>query len=198
MKKLSSANIQLHRQKATTAQLRLPSSTAMKTWIKAALLDNNFNSSADITIRFVDEPESADLNFKYRKQHGPTNILTFSFCTPDLSPALNAKSSTKISSSRALSARVTTATTILNKKSHLTKNIIPCLPLSGDLIICVPLVVKEARIQKLSFTAHLAHLIVHGILHLLGYTHKQKKYAADMEKQETIILKKLGYDDPYI
>ena len=71
------------------------------------------------------------------------------------------------------------------------------LPLLGDLIICAPVVEKEAMAQKKSLDAHWAHMVVHGTLHLLGYDHVVDAEAQEMEALETRILKQLGYPDPY-
>jgi probable rRNA maturation factor len=71
------------------------------------------------------------------------------------------------------------------------------MPLLGDLIICAPLVVREARDQGISSTAHWAHLTVHGTLHLLGYDHEESSEAEIMEGVEAEILAALGYPDPY-
>lgn len=68
----------------------------------------------------------------------------------------------------------------------------------GDLVLCVPLVAQEAKQQKKSSEAHWAHLIIHGVLHLLGYDHQKTSEAKKMEKLETDILGKLGYPDPYM
>jgi probable rRNA maturation factor len=70
-------------------------------------------------------------------------------------------------------------------------------PLLGDLIICAPLVLREAREQGISSSAHWAHLTVHGTLHLLGYDHEQSSEAEIMEGLEAEILGALGYPDPY-
>ena len=69
--------------------------------------------------------------------------------------------------------------------------------LHGDLAICAPVVIREARDQYKQIEAHYAHLVVHGVLHLQGYDHEQDADAGKMESRETEILKKLGYDDPY-
>ncbi len=68
----------------------------------------------------------------------------------------------------------------------------------GDLVLCCPLVLKEAREQGKSAQAHLAHLIVHGVLHLSGYDHEEAGEAAQMEAEETRILAHLGFPDPYL
>lgn len=67
----------------------------------------------------------------------------------------------------------------------------------GDLVVCAPVVAREAREQGKSRNAHWAHMIVHGTLHLLGYDHMKSPEAARMERRETAILKSLGYDNPY-
>ena len=71
------------------------------------------------------------------------------------------------------------------------------LPLLGDIVLCAPLVVAEARHQGKSPEAHWVHLTVHGTLHLLGYDHKTVDQARVMEGLEVAILGRLGYADPY-
>lgn len=70
-------------------------------------------------------------------------------------------------------------------------------PLSGDIVLCAPVVEKEARQQHKHLSAHYAHLTVHGALHLQGYNHESDASAAVMEQLETEIVMGLGYDDPY-
>jgi probable rRNA maturation factor len=67
----------------------------------------------------------------------------------------------------------------------------------GDLLICAPVVAREAREQKRPQANHWAHLTVHGILHLLGYDHQEDDQAIVMESLEIKILNKLGISDPY-
>jgi len=67
----------------------------------------------------------------------------------------------------------------------------------GDLLICAPVVEREAKEQSRPQTDHWAHLTIHGILHLLGYDHEQTDEAVVMEALETEILAKLGISDPY-
>lgn len=71
------------------------------------------------------------------------------------------------------------------------------LPLLGDLVICAPVVAREAEEQGKSLLAHWAHMVVHGTLHLLGYDHIEDKDAAVMEQLETDILQQLGFPPPY-
>lgn len=70
--------------------------------------------------------------------------------------------------------------------------------LAGDIVLCAPVIVREAQQQGKSLFAHYAHLTVHGILHLQGYDHVQDEDAVVMESLETEIVIKLGYTDPYI
>jgi probable rRNA maturation factor len=72
------------------------------------------------------------------------------------------------------------------------------LDLLGDLVICAPVVEKEASEQQKLLLHHWAHLLVHGVLHLLGYDHNDDKQAEVMETQEINILKKLNINNPYI
>ena len=67
----------------------------------------------------------------------------------------------------------------------------------GDIVICAPLVEREARQQNKDVQAHWAHLLVHGILHLKGYDHIDLDEAHEMEAQEKNILNALGFSDPY-
>ncbi len=71
-------------------------------------------------------------------------------------------------------------------------------PLTGDIVLCAPVVCKEAQQQNKPLLAHYAHLTVHGILHLQGYDHIDEAEAAEMEQMETNILARLGYADPYL
>ncbi|MBN8442270.1 MAG: rRNA maturation RNase YbeY [Thauera sp.] len=70
-------------------------------------------------------------------------------------------------------------------------------PLTGDLVLCVPVVVREAAEQRKTLEAHFAHLVVHGMLHLQGYDHIDEADAERMEALERKILRSLGYADPY-
>ena len=67
----------------------------------------------------------------------------------------------------------------------------------GDLVICAPLVKQEAKLQHKTITAHFAHLVIHGVLHLLGYDHKKNNDSKKMEALEIKHLKKLGFENPY-
>jgi probable rRNA maturation factor len=67
----------------------------------------------------------------------------------------------------------------------------------GDLVVCGPIVLREAAEQAKSVETHWCHLLVHGTLHLLGYDHENESQAVEMESLETRILAAHGIDDPY-
>ena len=71
------------------------------------------------------------------------------------------------------------------------------MPILGDLVICAPLVAREAQEQSKEIESHWAHLVVHGILHLLGYDHETEDDANIMETLESEILTKMNYPAPY-
>ena len=68
----------------------------------------------------------------------------------------------------------------------------------GDLVICAPVVAREAGEQGKPLAAHWAHMVVHGILHLRGYDHQDEAQAREMEDREREILDGLGIADPYV
>ena len=70
-------------------------------------------------------------------------------------------------------------------------------PLAGDIVICAPVVAREAKEQGKALAAHHAHLFVHGLLHLQGFDHERGADARRMEERERRLLEKLGFPDPY-
>ena len=70
--------------------------------------------------------------------------------------------------------------------------------LIGDIVLCAPVVMREAQEQNKTPEAHFAHLTVHGVLHLHNYDHETEAQAKLMETLETQIVTKLGYADPYL
>jgi probable rRNA maturation factor len=71
------------------------------------------------------------------------------------------------------------------------------IPLLGDLVICAPVVEREAHEQAKAREAHWAHLVIHGCLHLLGFDHIIDAEAEEMEALERELLAELGHPDPY-
>jgi probable rRNA maturation factor len=135
---------------------RVPSAAKVKAWVAGAL---GAKVRGELTVRVVDEQESAALNERYRGKSGPTNVLSFNADTPG------------------------------GRGTEL-------LPF-GDLVVCAPVVAREAREQGKALEAHWAHMVIHGALHLQGYDHEQQQEAAAMESLERTLLAKLGFPDPY-
>ena len=135
---------------------RLPAETDFRRWAEAALAGAEHRQDAELTLRIVNEAESAALNETYRHKQGPTNVLSFPFEAP---PEVDST-------------------------------------LLGDIVICAPVVLREAIVQGKSPEAHWAHLVAHGVLHLLGYDHDEAQAEA-MESLEICILAGLGFPDPY-
>jgi probable rRNA maturation factor len=153
------------RQVASDAE-SIPATMPIEAWVRAALTAGApvCPESAELTIRIVDEAESAGLNEHYRGRAGPTNVLSFPF---ELPPGIDADA-------------------------------LPEMPaLLGDLVICAPVVLREAAEQGKPPAAHWAHLVVHGVLHLLGHDHLEPAEATRMETLETVILRGLGFPPPY-
>ncbi|MGD8407843.1 MAG: rRNA maturation RNase YbeY [Thiohalophilus sp.] len=133
-----------------------PSQQDISRWVEAVLQAEG-RDDAELTVRIVDEQESAELNEQYRHKNGPTNVLSFPFeCPPEVE-----------------------------------------LNLLGDMVICAPVVQREAREQHKQEQAHWAHMVVHGTLHLLGYDHLHQDEAEAMERREISIMEVLGFDNPY-
>ena len=125
------------------------------------------DARGELTIRIVSKRESAELNQRYRGKRGPTNVLAF------LSEAQEQpKGEAKDAPPNEL------------------------LPL-GDLVICAPVLAREAAEQGKQLDAHWAHIVIHGTLHLQGFDHETAEQAAIMEGRERELLAGLGFPDPY-
>lgn len=88
------------------------------------------------------------------------------------------------------------ATNVLSFPAEIPDGLLD-IPLLGDLVICAPVVAREAAEQGKRAEAHWAHLVIHGCLHLLGYDHIDDAEAEEMEALERQLLAELGYPDPY-
>lgn len=132
-----------------------PSDKQLELWVNTVLA--NLDEEFEITIRIVDETESAQLNETYRHKKGATNILSFPFEVPE-GIELN---------------------------------------LLGDLVICAPVLEREATEQNKQLYNHWAHIVIHGTLHLLGYDHIENAEAEKMETKEINFLQTLSIPNPY-
>jgi len=68
---------------------------------------------------------------------------------------------------------------------------------AGDVVLCHPVIAREAREQRKALAAHYAHLVVHGVLHLRGHTHERARQARRMERTEIRALRRFGLRNPY-
>ena len=132
-----------------------PTDTQLELWVNTVLA--KAEEELELTIRIVDETESAQLNETYRHKNGATNILSFPFEVPD-GIELN---------------------------------------LLGDLVICAPVLEREAAEQNKPLYNHWAHIVIHGTLHLLGYDHIDDADAEEMESKEIELLQTLSIPNPY-
>ncbi len=125
----------------------------------------------EITVRIVDAEEGKSLNASYRHKDSATNVLSFYYDDPfaDLN-FLDGDDDEFVNEEQVG---------------------------LGDIILCAPVILKEAEEQKKSILEHTAHLTVHATLHLLGYDHETEKDAAIMENFEILILQQLGFNNPY-
>jgi probable rRNA maturation factor len=142
----------IHIQRRVPAE-GIPAPATMRQWAREAI---GGDPSGELTIRIVDEEESANLNGRFRQKPKPTNVLSFPYEAEPLDE-----------------------------------------PILGDLVICASVVAREASEQGKATDAHWAHMIVHGVLHLLGYDHENDADAEKMEAREREILARLGFPDPY-
>ena len=147
-------NLSIDIQKACASE-DSPDEDSIKRWVSAAIRDER--DECELSIRIVDEQESADFNQRYRGKSGATNVLSFPFDAVTPEP----------------------------------------LPILGDLVICAPVLVREAAEQQKTITAHWAHIVIHGVLHLLGYDHIEDQDAEQMESLETAIMLVLDFPPPY-
>lgn len=99
--------------------------------------------------------------------------------------------------SRALNHQFRGRDKATNVLSFPAESPLPELPQLGDIVLCAPVIQREAIEQDKPPRAHWAHMVVHGVLHLRGYDHKKDAEAAEMEGLERRILAKLGFADPY-
>lgn len=131
-----------------------PLRARVRAWVRAALTAGGGNDGSDLTVRFVDDAESADYNRRYRGRERSTNVLSFDY------GAVNGR-------------------------------------LQGDIVICAPLVRREAGDFGVQPKIRYAHLIVHGVLHLCGYRHDTAMAAERMEALEKEVLARFGIALPY-
>lgn len=88
-------------------------------------------------------------------------------------------------------------TNVLSFPAEIPDHVVLEVPMLGDIVICPDVLAEEAQALQTSLEAHWAHIVVHGILHLVGYDHIKASDAKIMQSLETCALKTLGFDDPW-
>ena len=201
---------------------RVPSQQTLSQWVLAAIsgpadeagtgAQTPRPATGELTIRIVNERESADLNSRFRGKRGPTNVLAF-LSDPVPGTGEQAARDRVVGDTAPVASAEPRPDTVAEPRLQLVgepgagapdaagpgaaaPQNAEVLPL-GDLVICAPVVAREAREQRKPFEAHWAHIVIHGVLHLLGYDHETEDQAGTMEDRERKILAGLGFSDPY-
>jgi probable rRNA maturation factor len=156
----------------------LPERAQVRRWALAAhtlaqesLKLNSLDS--EVTIRYVDEEEGRELNKSFRGKDYATNVLTF--VDDSQAPAKS-----------------------IGSHRHSSFVIRPAAKrLVADIAICAPVVSREANAQKKSVRDHHAHMVVHGVLHAMGFDHEKDDDAQTMEAIEIQVLRRFRINNPY-
>lgn len=139
----------------------------LRRWVLAAL-----QGDARITLRFVASREARALNREHRGRDYATNVLTFTYDGPPLAAMPDGRRARQSAGAARACAE-------------------------ADIVICLPVVRAEARTQRKPFDHHLAHMVIHGVLHAQGFDHEDDVEAAGMEALEAALLKRFRIPDPY-
>jgi probable rRNA maturation factor len=161
---------------------KLPTRQQFRRWVKVAL-----EQDVQMALRIVNEAEGCALNLNYRGKDYATNVLTFVY--DDAQPR---RGGVELSGAGGAAGRR------LPQTAGFTSNMLPPQPLYGDVVICAPVVAREAKEQGKELLEHYAHLTIHAALHLQGYDHEKKREAEKMEARETALMLKLRYPSPYL
>jgi len=133
------------------------------------------SASVEVSVRFTSDAEVHTLNRQYRSQDKPTNVLSFPMVQADLLAGLaNTDANACVASDAGGEV------------------------LLGDIVLAYETCAREAAERGVGIEAHATHLIVHGVLHLLGYDHMTDHEAEAMEAIERDVLAALGLHDPYV
>ncbi len=146
----------------------------VKTVLRRAIAEAAYaasKSAGEVTVVLTDDPAIQKLNRDWRNKNRPTNVLSFPTIIHLAEPRL--------------------------EWTVPTPNAVPRPLLLGDIFIAYETTKREALAGRKPFAHHLAHLAVHGYLHLVGYDHQSDRDAETMEAMETTILARLNVPDPY-
>jgi probable rRNA maturation factor len=181
---------------------KMPTRQQFRRWVKAAL-----EQDVQIVLRIVDEIEGRALNQSYRGKDYATNVLTFVYDDAQprhggVEPSGAGGAAERLLPQSAGSAITSDLASVVCSPSRMasssTSNVSQPHPLYGDVVICAPVVAREAKEQGKDLFAHYAHLAIHAALHLQGYDHEKRRDAEKMEARETALMLKLRYPAPYL
>jgi probable rRNA maturation factor len=147
----------------------VPHAVSLRRWVALALQSTVGKTTHSLCIRIVGNAESRRLNRDWRGKDKPTNVLSFPFDDAGVD----------------------------SHRAAVRADVKGAAPWLGDIVICAPVVAREAREQGKPLRAHWAHMAVHGVLHLLGYDHVREHDANTMEALEIKMMARLGFDSPY-
>jgi probable rRNA maturation factor len=159
----------------------LPTRAQVRRWALAAhgALAADADADAEVTIRYVDEKEGRALNLAYRQKDYATNVLTFvhEVAVPPVALRQSLRPVVKHQTS--------------------TSSVRTAMTYAADIVICAPVIWREAREQKKPVAAHHGHMVLHGLLHAQGFDHETEAEAAVMEAIEIRLLARFRIKNPY-
>jgi len=153
-----------------------------------------------LVVRLVGELEAGELNRRWRGRDAACNVLTFAYGPiaqeqTSLASARPAKASLAGVSPPPGSCAEASAS---GRGASVSDGLAPLQRwTSADMVLCLPVAERESGERGIPLAAHLAHLIVHGVLHAQDYTHEEEEAALRMELREAAILARFGIPDPY-
>ena len=165
----------------------LPDRAQVRRWGLAA---HAKNSQAVVTIRYVDEKEGRALNLAFRQKDYATNVLTF---VHDSVPSPGGGGLGRGKSAKRSSSSLRRATYPHPNPPPLGEGAL----YSADIVICAPVIAREAREQKKLVAAHHGHMVIHGMLHAQGFDHEVEADATAMEATEIALLRRFRIKNPY-
>ncbi|MGN7611161.1 rRNA maturation RNase YbeY [Magnetococcales bacterium HHB-1] len=143
---------------------------AFNSAIEAVLLEEKITFSVSVDLRLIDDQTMKQINQSYRQVNKPTNVLSFALWEGES----------------------------LMMQAMVAENDASMVIPLGELLLAFETVEREAKEQACSFKDHVIHLVVHGLLHLLGYDHERgEEDAIAQEEKEILILAQLGIKNPY-
>jgi probable rRNA maturation factor len=161
----------------------VPTRAQVRRWALAA---HAAQVDAVVTIRYVDEREGRALNLAFRQKDYATNVLTF---VHDLAPSTWGGGPGRGTRNAAQTSQSNLPHPNPFPQGEGTY--------AADIVICAPVIAREAREQKKPVAAHHGHMVIHGLLHAQGFDHEAESEATAMEAIEIAVLKRFRIKNPY-